>query len=468
MSGAGGNGQIAAVDVLMQILQRDYYVSCATDGRLFAVRNDTPSVMIPMRGTNGMRQRLAADMYAQTGRAANSEALTTVLNLAEGAAMSRRRVTPNLRIAGHEGAVFLDLGRTDGKAVMLEPGRWCVVDRPPVLFTRTSLTAELPLPTDDGGMDLVRDLINIASVDDWALYVACRIASLFPGITHPIEVISGPPGSAKTGATKITSNWIDASPAMLPVPRDGKTWAAYASGRYVLPMDNVSGIARWWSDALCKAASGDGWVDRALYTDGDLYVSAFQSVIVINGITLGGLEGDLADRIAMHRLSRLTSWRNDDEVAATWALAHPSALAWLLDRTAEIFGDMLSLPRSNAADRLTRFSQIVAAVDRRWHTNALGAWRAGRFSALEDIAEGDTVAVALRQAVRGTWQGTTTELLGHLMMHGGLQDEPGRHWTPRLLSDRLERATQALNAIGWRIERGRAGDGSRVVRVTPP
>jgi len=464
-----GNSAPAAVDVLMQILQRDYYVSCTTDGRLFAVRNDTPSVMIPMRGTSGMRQRLAADMYLQTGRAANSEALTTVLNLAEGAAMGRRRVTPNLRIAGHGGAVFLDLGRPDGKAVMLQPGRWCVVERPPVLFTRTALTAELPIPVEGDGMERVRDLINIRSVDDWALYVACRIASLFPGITHPIEVISGPPGSAKTGATKITSNWIDASPAMLPVPRDGRTWAAMAGGRYVLPMDNVSGVARWWSDALCKAASGDGWVDRALYTDGDLYVTAFQSVIVINGITLGGLEGDLADRMATHKLSRLTSWLNDDEVAATWAAAHPSALAWLLDRTAEVFADMLSMPRSSEPDRLTRFSQIVQMVDRRWRTNALSAWRAGRFDTLEDIADGDTVAVALRQVLRSTWEGTATELLALLMMHGGLQDESGRRWTPRTLSERLERASQALGAIGWRIERGRSGrSGARVIRITPP
>ena len=466
-----GNGNApAAVDVLMEILQRDYYVSCTTDGRLFAVRNDTPSVMIPMRGSNGMRQRLAAEMYLRTGRAANSEALTTVLNLAEGAAMSRRRVTPNLRIAGHQGSIFLDLGREDGKAVMLNPGAWSVVDRPPVLFTRTALTAELPLPNGSvDGMERVRDLINISSIDDWALYIACRIASLFPGITHPIEVISGPPGSAKTGATKITSNWIDASPAMLPVPRDGRTWAAMAGGRYVLPMDNVSGVARWWSDALCKAASGDGWVDRALYTDGDLYVTAFQSVIVLNGITLGGLEGDLADRLAAHHLSRLTAYRSDDEVAATWALAHPAALAWLLDRAAEIYADMLTLPMLTAPDRLTRFSQIVQLIDRRWHVNAMGAWRAGRYSALEDIVDGDLVASALRNAVRSTFSGTMTELLSHLTMHGGLQDEGGRRWTARTLSERIERTTQALAAIGWRIERGREGrEGQRIIRITPP
>lgn len=459
----------AAVDVLMGILQRDYYLSATADGRPFAVRNTVPSVMIPMRGTYGMRQRLAADMYLQTGRAANSEALTTVLNLAEGAAMGRRRVTPNLRIAAHEGAVFLDLGREDGKAVMLQPGRWCVVDRPPVLFTRTALTAELPLPAEQGDMDKVRDLINIVGPDEWALYIACRIASLFPGITHPIEIISGPPGSVKTGVTRITSNWIDASPAMQPVPRDERTWAAMAGGRYVMAMDNVSGVPRWWSDALCKAASGDGWVDRALYTDGDLYVTAFRSVIVMNGITLGALQGDLADRLAAHRLSRLTAWRSDDEVAATWALAHPSALAWLLDRAAEIFSDMLSVTQSTAPDRLTRFSQIVSLVDRRWRTNAMNVWRTGRFNALEDIADGDSVAVALSAAMRGIWQGTASELLSQLIMHGGLQDEGSHKWTPRGLSDRLERTAQALGALGWQIERFRNGhDRKRMIRVIPP
>lgn len=459
-----------AVDVLMGILQRDYYVSCATDGRPFAVRNDAPSMMIPMRGSStGLRQRLAVDMYRATGRAANNEALSTVMNLAEGAAMGRPRVTPHLRIAAHQGAVYLDLGREDGRAVELKPGRWQVVDRPPVLFTRTSLTGELPLPAEEGRMEAARDLINLRSADDWALYVSCRIASLFPGITHPIEILSGPPGSAKTAATRITTNWIDASPAMQPVPRDGRTWAALAGGRYVLALDNVSGVARWWSDALCKAASGDGWVDRALYTDGDLYVAAFQSVIVMNGITLGGLEGDLADRLASHKLSRLTGFRSDDEVAAQWTLAHPEALAWLLDRTVEIMSDMWSLPPMVGPDRLTRFSQIVQLVDRRWRTNAFGAWHAGRYAALEDIVDGDPIAVALREAVRAPWSGTATELLHRLTLGGGLQEDGRRRWSPRMLSERLERTAQALTAVGWRIERYRDGHaGTRMIRIEPP
>lgn len=458
-----------AVDVLMGILQRDYYLSSTTDGRPFAVRNDAPSMMIPLKGNGGLRQRLAVDMYRHSGKVANNDALSSALNLAEGAALSKPRITPHLRIAAHHGAVYLDLGRQDGKAVELRPGAWQVVDRPPVLFTRTALTAELPLPAEEGRMEEARDLINLQSPDDWALYIACRIASLFPGITHPIEVLSGPPGSAKTAATRITTNWIDASPAMQPVPRDGRTWAALAGGRYVLALDNVSGVARWWSDALCKAASGDGWVDRALYTDGDLYVAAFQSVIVMNGITLGRLEGDLADRLAAHKLSRLTGFRSDDEVAATWALAHPSALAWLLDRTVEVMADMWSMPTLTGPDRLTRFSQVVSVVDRRWRTHAMAAWQYGKFSALEDIADGDSIAVALRQAVRAGWQGTSTELLHHLVMNGGLQEEGRGRWTPRGLSEQLERTTLALSAIGWRIERYRDGHGGRkMIRILPP
>jgi hypothetical protein len=468
MTGTAAVQAPSAVDTLMGILQRDYYLAATADGRPFAVRNDVPSVMIPLRGNSGLRIRLATDMYRHTGRAANNEALTTVLNLAEGAAMGHSRVTPNLRLASHSGSVFLDLGRPDGKAVEIRPGHWRVINRPPVLFHRTALTGELPVPAEEGDLDRVRDLINIVDDNDWALYVACRIASLFPGITHPIEVISGPPGSAKTGTTRITSNWIDASPAMQPVPRDERTWAAMAGGRYVMAMDNVSGVSRWWSDALCKAASGDGWVDRALYTDGDLFVTSFQSVIILNGITLGGLQGDLADRLAAHRLSRLTAFRSDDEVAATWALAHPSALAWLLDRTVQILADMQSLPSPAGSDRLTRFSQIVSLVDRRWRTNAMASWRMGRFNALEDIVEGDTVAMALTAAVRGTWEGTATELLHYLVMHGNLQDEGRSHWTARSLSDRIERTSQALGALGWRIDKTRLHGGKRIIRITPP
>lgn len=439
----------------MQILTRDYWLGRTAQGEPFAVWLPVPSVLIRFRGNGGLRQRLAADMFAQTGRPATSNALTDVLNMAEGIASGTLVAqSPSLRVASHGGCLYLDLGRADGKSVELRPGAWRVVDRPPVLFIRSAMTSEIPLPAEHGSLQRTRELINIGGEDAWALYCACRIASLMPGITHPIELFTGPPGAAKTTTMRMTAGWMDPSEAMIPVPRDGRTWAAIAGSSYVLPVDNVSSIPAWWSDLLCKAASGDGWVDRQLYSDGEVFVSRFQSVVLLNGITLGALRGDLADRICSHILASPGAYRSDDELDARWQQARPEALAWLLDRAAEVMADISVQPAPVTVSRLSRFSQVVSCIDRRWRTSAMTAWQQGRQDVLEDVADSDAVAVALRLAVTVPAYLTAAELLVMLRTYGDLQD--GRYaWTPKTLSEHLERTAGAMASLGWQVTRYR-------------
>lgn len=62
----------------------------------------------------------------------------------------------------------------------------------------------------------------------------------------------------------------------------------------MVALDNVSLIEPWLSDALCRAVTGDGLVRRALYTNSDVSVLAFRRAVLLNGISLAGLRGDLA------------------------------------------------------------------------------------------------------------------------------------------------------------------------------
>ena len=174
---------------------------------------------------------------------------------------------------------------------------------------------------------------------------------------------------------------------------------------------------------LVRRSVRSGWVEPRSSTTDTFYVAAFQSVIS-DERHHARRAGGRTWRTAWQR----TSCRGSRPSARTtrspplWALAHPGA------RSPVARPDRRGARRFPAAsrsglDRLIRFSQIVPLVDRRWRTNALGAWHAGRYAALEDIADGDIIAVALREAVRAGWQGTATELLHHLAMNGGLQDE---------------------------------------------
>ena len=83
---------------------------------------------------------------------------------------------------------------------------------------------------------------------------------------------------------------IDPSPVPLrQAPRDADSWVTAASGSWVVALDNLSAIPPWLSDSLCRAATGDGNVKRALYTDADLAVLKFRRCVIVNGIDVGAV-----------------------------------------------------------------------------------------------------------------------------------------------------------------------------------
>lgn len=460
--GSGSNGeapsQPPAIVVLTQIMRDQFTIHQAPGGKPFATSRERPSVYMTMSDLAG---ELTIAYFVRHGRPAPTQPLNEVIRMAEAIAKLRIPVAPSIRIAGHGGYLYLDLGRPDGWAVEIGPDGWQVVPVPPVIFVRTAMTSPLPLPAERGSAEEMRDLINIQGDDEWALYIACRIASLLPGITHPVEVFTGPAGSAKTFTTRMTSQWIDPSESMIPVPRDGRTWATVASGSYCLPVDNISYIPGWWSDLLCKAASGDGWIDRALYTDGEIFVSKFQAVVMLNGITLGSLRGDLADRMVLHKLTPPSRFMAEDVLDSIWERCHPEALAWLLDQTVAVLRVLQSSGQPDGSHRLARFEQVVQIVDRLWGTRAAEAWRSSRTEIAQDVVEADVVSVAVQAAIQMPARMTSAELVNHLTLYGGLRELQGRVWTPRLLSEHLGRAITPLTALGWQMWRDRISGGNR-------
>jgi hypothetical protein len=243
-----------------------------------------------------------------------------------------------------------------------------------------------------------------------------------------------------------------------------------AASKYITPMDNVSVIARWLSDLWCKAVSGDGHVDRALYTDGEIFVAKFRSVIMMSSISVH-LREDLADRAIEHHIEPPAVAAHEEVIREGWKASHPSALAWLLDQACAVMAVLPQVPVAGA-NRLAGFEQIVSAVDLLWGTDAMGAWKAQRRETLQAVAEGDHVAVAITAAVRAPWTGTSTALLDVLVTLGGLGNPEGgeeRTWTPELLSRRVERGRGALRALGWTVSKSREpGSGQRLWTIMPP
>src|SRR5262249_49594760 len=176
----------------------------------------------------------------------------------------------HLRVARSADSLVLDLGDETGRAVVVTADDWKITEDVPVLLVRSELTAALPAPVFGGRLEELRSVLN---VDDgsWPLLVGALVASLIPDIAHPIVALFGEQGTAKTTTARTFASAIDPSPAQeRSIPRHIEAWAVGAAGSYIVAIDNVSRIPEWFSDALCRASTGDGLVRRKLYSDAGL------------------------------------------------------------------------------------------------------------------------------------------------------------------------------------------------------
>lgn len=295
----------------------------------FAVACGGANVALMFRGSrDALRCTLAREFRRRGGTTPNASALADALTTLQGEALDAAPEPVHLRVAEQDGGVVIDLGDTAGRAIVVRSTGWDVVDASPVLFRRSALTGALPVPQRGGKLDDLRELLNVGA-DAWFMLRGWLVASLLPSIPHPILLLGGEQGAGKSTAARMVVNLFDPSPAPLrSEPRDPEAWAVAAAGSWGVVVDNVSGIPGWFSDALCRAVTGDGWVRRRLYTDGDLALLAFRRVVALTSIDPGALRGDLGDRLLLIDLEAIPPSKRLSETDLTSSTAKVSRSSW--------------------------------------------------------------------------------------------------------------------------------------------
>ena len=443
---------------LVALANARYRLLRGEDGRPYATERNGPAIVYGLRGRDGLRKRLA-NAYFDTYRATpGGSGLTDATTVLEGMADRADPEPVGLRVAGvGDRSVALDLAGEDGRCVLFDPSGWRVGERSPVLFRRSALTGPLPEPARGGSLDELRRLLNVDE-ERFRLLVAWLVAALVPDIPHPILAITGEQGTAKSTAARLVVSLVDPSPAPLrTAPHDVRSWAAAASASWIVALDNVSAIQPWFSDTLCKAVTGDGIVERALFTDDDITVISFRRCIALTTIDAGRLAGDLAERLLAIELARIPAGqrRPDAEINASYTRTRPHILGALLDLTVDVLGALPAV-QPDELPRMADFARILAALDhvRGWDT--LASYTAAARDATQAVLESDPVAGAVLAFVGrgGGWRGTASELLDHIT-----PERRPRGWpqTPRALSGALARLAPALGAHGVIFERETRG-----------
>jgi hypothetical protein len=465
-SAESGDGKPSQATRLVGLARRSYRTVLGADGKCYAVPLDGPQTALTLRGENGLRTRLARAYFDDTKSAAGASAIADALTVLEGQAVDTTPEPVALRVARHEGALVLDLGTPDGRAVVVHPDRWEIVAASPILFRRTRLTSPMPTPTRTGetgpsGLERLKGLLNV-SESGFRLMVAWLVAGLFPAIPHPILSLSGEQGTAKSTTGRMLVSLIDPSPAPLrAAPKDIRAWEVQAAASWTVMLDNVSTIPAWFSDTLCKGVTGEASVNRSLYTDDDVNVMQIQRVIGMTTIDAGAMKGDLAERLMVVELDPIPPHkrRTDDQVKTDYEAAAPAILGAILDLTARV---LAILPEVHVPElpRLADFAKILAAIDQAndWSTFADFTDLAQEIT--EAVIEADPFADAVRAMIceKKNWTGTAARLLELLPPDGAPKSWPR---TARSVSGHLRRVAPALRKHGVGIEFTRSQDQNR-------
>ncbi|MEE1787746.1 ATP-binding protein [Streptomyces sp. SP17BM10] len=447
----------------------DFLVS--EDGRPYGVRRNGPNVVLPLRGKAGLRSQLARRFVeANGGQVPSQSALADAMTVLEGIAANTDPVPVHLRVAGDSHQVVVDLGTADGRCVTVTPEGWSVDGRSPVLFRRSG--AMSPMPTPEPGEDGLAALRGLLNMDDRSFHqlIAWLVAAWIPHIPHPVLTFKGEQGTGKSKTAQMVINLVDPSAATKrSQPRDVKTWATQAFNSWALCLDNVSTIPPWFSDTLCKAVTGDGIVDRALYTDDDVVVLTFRRVLAMTTIDAGALAGDLAERIMMLDLQLIPEdrRRTEEELDTAYNTARPAILAALFDLLAKV---LKTLPEVHLAKmpRMADFARVLAAVDQVQGWNTLADYLKAAESVAVEALEADPFAAAIVAFVEthGAFTGTMTQFLNLLPP----PETPTKKWpsTAHHASGQLRRFAPALRAAGIAFEDGRTGHNrDRAITLAP-
>lgn len=460
-------------ELLVQLALEHYRIGRDNNGDAFAVELDGPNIALMFSGSSAraLRAALAREFRQRHGSTPNSSSLNDALTVLEGESQLADREPVHLRLAEHDGGVVLDLGSTDGKAVVVKRGRWEIALTSPVLFRRTALTGQLPVPQSDGSVEELRALLNVGD-ESWTLILAWLVASLLPNAPHPVLMLGGLHGTGKTTAARLIVAVVDPSPAPTrSPPKTDRDWAVTAFASWTMVFDNISTISIWWSDALCKCVTGDGYPFRTLFTDRELTVIAFRRAVIVTSIDPGALRGDLGDRLMLVDLEAIDdkSRRTEKEIESLFAQCQPRVLGALLGIVARVIDELPNV-KLDGMPRLADFACVVAAMDNVLGTNALDLFLGQRERIANEVIEADAVGLAVMafMASRDLWVSTPKTLLAELTPAEKKEIPHGWPKNPRALTAALKRLLPAFKSVGLRVvlgERLAGGDRDRQVSM---
>lgn len=463
-----------AQKVIAAVLEQEPKLFVDQYGESYAhIQTEGHAETLPMRGRKFALWTRKL-FWEGADRTIGQDTLTTAIATLEGkATFEGETVHLHNRVAKHSESYWYDLTDPAWSAIRVTESGWEQVASPPILFRREAHQKAQCIPVGSGDIRLLLPFLNIPSEAHRTLLLVYIVSCFVPDIPHPIPVIHGDHGSAKSTLLRMMRRIIDPSETellSLPKPDEAIQQLAHHWTPYY---DNVRNLSDASSDILCRAVTGEGSTKRALYTNDEDKIFAYRRCPALNGINVAAQAADLLDRSILIRLERIPPDARRDE-KSLWA-EFDDALPKILGGVFNVLTKAIASRPSVKLDLLPRMADFAL-----WGfaiAEAMGLKGADFVSAYEDnvrerneeVLSGNLIAsciVALAEH-ETHWEGTPSELYERLEK---IADElniktTSRGWpkAANAMSRRLNEVRTNLADAGITVEISR--DRKRIVTI---
>jgi primase-polymerase (primpol)-like protein len=382
-----------------------------------------------------------------------------------------------VRIASHEGAVFIDLGDDSWSAVRVTENGWTVVpsNQTPVRFCRRRGMQALPVPLHGGSVDQLRRYVNLPDDGAWKLFVLVLVTYLLPRGPYVVLVVNGEQGSAKSALMRVARDLIDPNKAGLRrPPKDERDLMIAATNAWIVAYDNISGLPAFLSDAICVLATGGGFGARQLFSDDEEKLFEATRPVMLNGIEDIATRADLLDRSVIFTLTAISdeARMEESEQRSGFESVRACVFGALLSGVVAVLARKAGVKlkrRPRMADFAT--NAVAASAAFGWSDDeVLDLIERSRRTA-NDVAIGNSlVAEAILRLLSTTheWRGSCGQLLEQLSGESDPVKRVRAGWpkTARGMRGALTRAAPNLRRAGVELDFARSGqEGQREVSI---
>jgi hypothetical protein len=392
--------------------------------------NQTYHATIPINSRE-FKNYASYTLYQNREQTIPNETLTTLTNTINGICQheGKQHHLYN-RVAQHDKNIYLDLANQTWQTIKITPNGWTIENNPPILFRRYKHQKPLQTPTQQTSLEEAR--VNIQKIfnhlnitpENYLIFLTTIISYLIPNIPHPILIIHGPQGSAKSTIYRFIKRLIDPSYIeLLTLPTKTDETIQQLNHHWLTFYDNITYITEETSDIFCRAVTGAGFSKRELYTNDDDIIYNIKRCIGLNGINQVAKKSDLLDRAILVETQPIVQRKTEIDIENAYEQDHPIILSAILTILSETIKIQSTIKLDNY-QRLADYHHWGAAI-----TQALGhtiedfnsAYTDKIETQTDEVIDNDPLALAFLTYFENyftlekqQYKGTATELLHQL------------------------------------------------------